>query len=579
MWREGRVSEVGGAVENGLGRPPNIGDVVPAELSAAVLDAVRAAVAAAELSVPIPETAVIERPRSREHGDYATNVALRLAKAASQPPRAVAEVLAGQLRVHPGIARVDVAGPGFLNITLASAALGAVAGEAVAAGAGYGRNQVLAGQKVNLEYVSANPTGPLHLGHARWAAVGDSIARLLVASGAGVTREYYFNDAGSQIDRFAASLSAAARGLPTPEGGYAGGYVAEIAAQVVAAVPGVLELPDEKALEVFHREGVQLMFDEIKGTLADFGVEFDVYFSERDLHASGALERAVARLREQGQAYDTDGAVWLRSSNFGDDKDRVLIRSDGRPTYFNADAAYYLNKRERGADRCIYLLGADHHGYIGRMRAIAACFGDDPDQTLEVVIGQLVNLVRHGEPVRMSKRAGTIITLEDLVEAVGVDAARYALARSSIDSTVEIDIDLWARRSPDNPVYYVQYAHARLSRLRENAADLGITVPDPSTVDYSLLVHEREVDVLRALADFGRVVAGAAELRAPHRVARYLEDLAGSYHRFYDSCRVLPQGDEEAGPLTLARLTLCEATRVVLANGLGLLGVTAPERM
>jgi arginyl-tRNA synthetase len=553
--------------------------VVPAELSAAVLDAVRAAVAAGELSAPIPETAVIERPRSREHGDYATNVALRLAKPAGRPPRAVAEVLAGQLRAHPGIAGVEVAGPGFLNITLASDALGRVAGEAVAAGAGYGRSRTLAGQQINLEYVSANPTGPLHLGHARWAAVGDSIARLLVASGAGVTREYYFNDAGSQIDRFAASLYAAARGLPTPADGYSGAYVAEIAAQVVAAVPGVLDLPDEKALEVFHREGVQLMFDEIKGALAAFGVEFDVYFSERDLHASGALERAVARLREQGQAYDADGAVWLRTSSFGDDKDRVLIRGDGRPTYFTADAAYYLNKRERGAGRCVYLLGADHHGYIGRLRAIAACFGDDPDQTLEVVIGQMVNLVRHGDPVRMSRRAGTIITLDDLVEAVGVDAARYALARSSIDSTVEIDIDLWARRSPDNPVYYVQYAHARLSRLRENAADLGIPAVDPSTVDYSLLVHEREVDVLRALADFGRVVASAAELRAPHRVARYLEDLAGAYHRFYDSCRVLPLGDEEAGPLTLARLTLCEATRLVLANGLGLLGVTAPERM
>jgi arginyl-tRNA synthetase len=573
------VSEVGRAAENGRPATPNIGVVVPAELSAAVLDAVRAAVAAGELAVPVPETAVIERPRSREHGDYATNIALRLAKPAARPPREVAELLAGRLRAHPGIAKVDVAGPGFLNITLASGALGRVAGAVVSAGAAYGRNGTLAGQKINLEYVSANPTGPLHLGHSRWAAVGDSMARLLTASGAEVTREYYFNDAGSQIDRFASSLYAAARGLEIPADGYTGAYVHDIAAQVMASVPGVLDLPGEKALEVFHRDGVQLMFDEIKRVLADFGVEFDVYFSERDLHASGALERAVQRLREQGQAYDADGAVWLRSSNFGDDKDRVLIRSDGRPTYFNADAAYYLNKRERGADLCIYLLGADHHGYIGRMRAIAACFGDDPDQTLEVLIGQLVHLVRDGEPVRMSKRAGTIITLEDLVEAVGVDAARYALARSSIDSTVEIDLDLWTRRSPDNPVYYVQYAHARLSRLRENAADLGIAGPDPSTVDYSLLADEREVDVLRSLGEFGRVVASAAELRAPHRVARYLEDLAGSYHRFYDSCRVLPQGDEEAGPLTLARLTLCEATRIVLANGLNLLGVTAPERM
>jgi arginyl-tRNA synthetase len=394
-----------------------------------------------------------------------------------------------------------------------------------------------------------------------------------------VTREYYFNDAGTQIDRFAESLYAAATGKPTPADGYAGEYLGEIAAQIVAAVPGVLDLPAEKALEVFHRDGVELMLAEIKQSLADFGVHFDVYFSERELHAKGELELAVRRLREQGQVYEADGAVWLRTSEFGDDKDRVLVRRDGRPTYFNADAAYYLDKRERGFDRCIFLLGSDHHGYVGRLRAIAACFGDDPAQTVEVLIGQFVNLVRDGAPVRMSKRAGTIITMEDLVGAVGVDAARYALARSSMDSTVEIDLDLWTRRTSDNPVFYVQYAHARLASLRRNAAEIGIEVPDPSTVDYSLLVHEREVDLLGALGEFGRVVASAAELRAPHRVARYLEDLAGIYHRFYDTCRVLPHGDEEVTPLTFARLTLCEATRVVLANGLSLLGVSAPERM
>jgi arginyl-tRNA synthetase len=564
---------------NQLPATSSINTVVPAELSAVVLDAVRAAVAAGELAVSVPDTAVIERPRSREHGDYATNIALRLAKPAGRPPREVAEVLAARLRAHPGIAAAEVAGPGFLNLTLAGDALGRVAGEVVAAGAAYGRSDVLAGQRVNLEYVSANPTGPLHLGHARWAAVGDSLARLLTATGAEVTREYYLNDAGTQIDRFAESLYAAATGQPAPANGYAGEYLTAIAAQIVAAVPGVLDLPPEKALEIFHRDGVELMFAEIKQSLADFGVHFDVYFSERDLHAKGELELAVRRLREQGHVYDADGAVWLRSTAFGDDKDRVLVRRDGRPTYFNADAAYYLDKRERGADRSIYVLGADHHGYAGRLRAIAACFGDDPDQTVEVLTGQLVNLVRDGEPVRMSKRAGTIITLEDLVEAVGVDAARYALARSSIDSTVEIDLDLWARRTSDNPVFYVQYAHARLASLRRNAAELGIEVPDPSTVEYGLLGHEREVDLLGALGEFGRVVASAAELRAPHRVARYLEDLAGTYHRFYDTCRVLPQGDEEVTPLTLARLTLSEATRIVLANGLSLLGVHAPVRM
>jgi arginyl-tRNA synthetase len=553
--------------------------VVPAELSAVVLEAVRAAVAAGELAVPVPDPAVVERPRSREHGDYATNIALRLAKPAGRSPREVAELLAARLRAHPGVAAADVAGPGFLNITLASDALGRVAGEVVTAGAAYGHNAALAGQRINLEFVSANPTGPLHLGAARWAAVGDSLARLRAASGADVTREYYFNDAGTQIDRFAESLYAAATGRPTPPDGYAGEYVTEIAAQIVAAVPGVLDLPPEKALEVFHRDGVELMLTDIKRSLVDFGVHFDVYFSERDLHAKGELELAVRRLREQGHVYDADGAVWLRTTAFGDDKDRVLVRRDGRPTYFNADAAYYLDKRERGADRCVYVLGADHHGYIGRLRAIAACFGDDPDQTVEVLIGQLVNLVRDGEPVRMSKRAGTIITMEDLVGAVGVDAGRYALARSSIDSTVEIDLGLWARRSPDNPVYYVQYAHARLVSLRRNAAELGIELPDLSTVEYSLLGQEQETDLLAALGEFGRVVASAAELRAPHRVARYLEDLAGTYHRFYDNCRVLPRGDEEVTPLTLARLALCEATRVVLANGLGLLGVSAPERM
>jgi arginyl-tRNA synthetase len=553
--------------------------MAPAELADAVLDAVRAVTADGELTVPVPDTVVVERPRSREHGDYATNVALRLAKPAGRPPREVAEILAARLRAHAGIASVDVAGPGFLNITLASDALGRIARDVLTAGAAYGRTHELAGQRVDLEFVSANPTGPLHIGSARWAAVGDSLARLLDAAGADVTREYYFNDTGTQIDRFAASLHAAAAGRPAPEDGYAGDYIGEIAAQVVASVPGVLDLPEEKAVEVFHREGIELMFAEIRRSLADFGVFFDVFTNERDLHARGELEQAVRRLREQGHTYEADGALWLRTTDFGDDKDRVLVRSDGRPSYFNADAAYYLDKRERGHDRCVYMLGADHHGYVGRLRALAACFGDDPDRTVEVLIGQLVNLVRDGQPVRMSKRAGAVITLEDLVEAVGVDAARYALVRASVDSMLDIDVDLWARRTADNPVFYVQYAHARLASLLRNAGELGIPAVHPSTVDYGLLGHEREIDLLRALGEFPRVVTGAAELRAPHRVARYLEELAGTYHRFYDTCRVLPRGDEEVTPLTVARLALCGATRVVLANGLGLLGVSAPERM
>jgi len=549
--------------------------MAPAELSAAILDAVRRAVDAGDLAVPVPETAVVERPKSREHGDYATNVALRLAKQAGRPPREVAEKIATRLREHPGVASVDVAGPGFLNITLATEALGRIAGEAVTAGPAYGRTGQLAGQRVNVEFVSSNPTGPVHIGATRWAAVGDSLARLLDASGAAVAREYYFNDAGAQIDRFGESLYAAARGEPAPEGGYVGDYVEQIARAIVAADPGVLDLPADKAVETFRTEGVERMFTVIKRSLAGFGVQFDLYFNERDLHARGELEHAVERLRAEGHVYDADGAVWLRTTDFGDDKDRVLVRSNGQPTYFCADAAYYLDKRERGFDKIVILLGADHHGYVGRMRAIAACFGDDPDQTLEIPIGQLVTL-RGG---KMSKRAGNLVTLEDLVAAIGVDAARYALVRWSMDSVIDLDLDLWASRTNDNPVFYVQYAHARLASLRRNAAELGVPVPDPSTVEYGLLGHERETDLLRALGEFPRVVSGAAELRAPHRVARYLEELAGTYHRFYDVCRVLPLGDEPATPLTAARLTLCEATRVVLRNGLGLLGVSAPERM
>ena len=549
--------------------------MTPEELAAAVLAAVRAAVDAGDLAVSVPDSAVVERPKSREHGDYATNVALRLAKPAGRPPREVAGLVAARLREHPGVAAVDVAGPGFLNVTLAKDALAGLVRAILEAGPAYGKGEVNAGRHLNLEYVSANPTGPLHLAHARWAATGDSLARLLTASGAQVTREYYFNDAGAQIDRFAASLVAAAAGQPTPENGYDGDYIREIASAVVAANPGVLDQPEEKRTEIFRTEGVALMLESIKRSLADFGAEFDVFFSEATLHTSGEIAEAVIRLREQGHVFEADGAVWLRTSEFGDDKDRVLVRSDGRPTYFDADCAYYLDKRRRGADRAIVLLGADHHGYVGRMRAIASCFGDDPDETVEIIIGQLVSL--HGG--RMSKRAGNLVTLDEAIALIGTDALRYALVRWSMDSPIDIDVELWAARTNDNPVFYVQYAHARLASLGRNARELGVSVPPPAEVDYGLLSHEREGDLLRALGEFPRVVAAAAELRAPHRVARYLEELAGTYHRFYDACRVLPMGDEPATDLTRARLWLVEATRVVLANGLGLLGVSAPERM
>ncbi|WP_029432770.1 arginine--tRNA ligase [Blastococcus sp. URHD0036] len=553
--------------------------MTPEHLRDLVRTAVGAAVEHGSLAVDVPDDLVIERPRNPEHGDYATNVAMRLAKPAGRPPREVAEVVAAELRALDGIDRVDVAGPGFLNITLAKDALGQIAVRAVTAGEDYGRTDTLAGQRLNLEFVSANPTGPVHIGGTRWAAVGDALGRLLTASGADVSREYYFNDAGSQIDRFARSLQAAALGQPVPEDGYAGDYIGEIAAQVVAAEPGILELPAEEQQERFRVRGVELMFAEIKRSLAGFGVVFDTYFSEKTLHDSGALEKAVARLRQQGHVYEADGAVWLRTTDFADDKDRVLVKSDGEPTYFAADCAYYLDKRERGFDRVVIMLGADHTGYVGRYKALVAAMGDDPQTNLEILIGQLVNLVRNGEPVRMSKRAGTVVNLEDLVDAIGADAARYALARASVDQQIDLDLDAWTRQTNDNPVFYVQYAHARISSLLRNAADLGLHLGEAADVETAALAHPREGDLLRALGEFPRVVASAAELRAPHRVARYLEELAGTYHRFYDECRVLPRGDEEATALTTARLWLCAATAVVLRNGLAVLGVSAPERM
>ncbi len=536
-----------------------------------------ASIDAGEFAGNVPAEATIDRPKNPEHGDYATNVALRLAKPAGKPAREVAEAIATRLREQTGIAAVDVAGPGFLNVTLAAGTLGGLARTVVTAGAGYGRGTQLGGRRLNLEFVSANPTGPVHIGAVRWAAVGDALARLLQAGGADVSREYYFNDAGSQIDRFARTLREVANGRAVPGDGYAGAYVDDIARAVVERNPCILTLADDEQLELFHHDGVELMFAEIRDSLAEFGVVFDRYFNERELHDSGALDAALKRLRDQGHIYESDGATWLRTSDFGDDRDRVLVRGSGDWTYFAADCAYYLNKRERGFDRVVIMLGADHHGYIGRLRAAATCFGDDPDDTLEILIGQLVNLVKDGEPVRMSKRAGNVVVLADLVDAIGADAARYALVRYSVEQSIDLDLDAWARRTNDNPVYYVQYAHARLASLQRNAADLGIDRgTDP---DLGLLIHEREADLLGALGEFPRVVASAAELRAPHRIAHYLESLAGTYHRFYDACRVLPMGDAPATELTRARLWLCEATRVVLANGLALLGVSAPERM
>ncbi|TAL44234.1 MAG: arginine--tRNA ligase [Salinibacterium sp.] len=550
----------------------------PADLSAALLTIVTgiAGRRGSTRTLTIDDV-LLERPRNREHGDWASNIAMKLAKSLEVNPRELAEEIAAEAAKLDGVASVDVAGPGFINITLDAAAAGALAKTIVEQGEAYGRGDLYKGVTINLEFVSANPTGPIHIGGVRWAAVGDSLARIFQAEGGLVTREYYFNDHGAQIDRFARSLLASYLAEPTPDDGYAGMYISDIAARVIALYPGDLsKVPRDEQQEVFRSVGVELMFGDIKASLHEFGVDFDVYFHENDLHESGAVEHAIDRLRELGHIFEADGATWFRATSFGDDKDRVVIKSDGEAGYISGDLAYYLNKRERGFERNLIMLGADHHGYVKRLMAMTAAFGDEPYVNLEVLIGQLVNLVRHGEPLRMSKRAGTVVTLEDLVEAVGVDAGRYALVRSSIDSQVDIDLDVWGRRTNDNPVFYVQYAHARTHSVACNAASSGV---DRSAFDASLLQHETESILLGTLAEFPRVVRQAAELREPHRVARYAEELAGAYHRWYDNCRVTPLGDESVEDVHRTRLWLNDAVGQVLRNALALLRVSAPERM
>jgi arginyl-tRNA synthetase len=553
--------------------------VNPADLSASLLAVVSGIVARRGSSeVPTIGDVPLERPRSREHGDWASNIAMKLAKPLGVAPRELAAEIATELAKVDGVAKVDVAGPGFINITLDAAAAGALAKVIVEQQADYGRGDLYDGVTMNLEFVSANPTGPLHIGGVRWAAVGDSLARIFTFEGGIVTREYYFNDHGSQIDRFARTLVASWAGEPTPEDGYGGEYIGEIAARVVEAYPGELEdIPTrEEIQEVFRAVGVEFMFGDIKKSLQDFGVNFDVYFHENDIHESGAVKHAIERLRELGAIYEKDGATWFRSTNYGDDKDRVVIKSDGEYGYMSGDLAYYLNKRERGFERNLIMLGADHHGYISRLMAMTAAFGDKPYYNLEILIGQLVNLLSDGVAQKMSKRAGTVVVLEDLVDAVGVDAGRYALVRSSIDSPIDIDLDQWSRKTNDNPVFYVQYAHARTRAVARNAESSGV---DRSAFDASLLTHESESALLGILAEFPRIVRQAAELREPHRVARYAEELAGAYHRWYDSCRVTPLGEEPITDLHRTRLWLNDATGVVLRNALGLLGVSAPDRM
>ena len=564
--------------------PATTPDSISGQVSSAIMRALSLGVSSQELpgGLLLPDQIILERPKSRENGDYSTSIALALAKPAGMNPRAVAEVLRTYLladhEIKGVIAAVEVAGPGFLNISLARAGQGAIIATILSEGESYGHGKALEGVAVNLEFISANPTGPLHLGHTRWAAVGDALGRVLSAAGAKVTREFYINDRGNQMELFGASLRAAALGVPVPENGYHGQYISEIAAEIKGAHPEFLGLPEKESLTAFRDIGYSLQLADQQRVLEDFRTHFDIWFSEKSLYENDFLLHCLDRLKEQGHVFEDGGATWLRTTDFGDDKDRVMIKSDGTFAYFASDSAYYISKRERGFDICIYMLGADHHGYVNRLKAIAACAGDDPSYNIDVLIGQMVKIMENGAELKLSKRAGTIITLEELVEKVGVDAARYTLIRYPVDTPMVMNVDILRSRTNENPVYYVQYAHARICAVLRNVSELGITF-GPDQIHPELLEHERERELIGALAEFPRVVSGAAELREPHRIARYVEELAGIYHGFYADCRVLPLGDEPATALHSARATLCSATAQVIANSLELLGVSAPEKM
>ena len=549
-------------------------DLLAAQIQAAISHAIERG----DLIGTVPATIPLERPKNRDHGDYASSIALQLAKPAGKNPREVAELLKKDLEKLPEVSSVDIAGPGFINIKLNRASQADLVRTILSAKESYGKGTALAGVKINLEFISANPTGPLHLGHTRWAAVGDALGRVLSAAGAEVVREFYINDRGNQMDLFGQSVQAAALGQPIPEDGYQGEYIADLAKEVLAENPEIIKLEGEPRFVAFREAAYKLQLKDQQRVLDTFNTHFDVWFSERSLHDGGSVEHGLDKLRAQGHVFELDGATWLRTTDFGDDKDRVLVKANGDLTYFSSDTAYYINKRERGFDICIYMLGADHHGYIHRLKATAACAGDNPEYNIDVLIGQLVKIMEGGEEVKLSKRAGTIITLEELVEKVGVDAARYTLIRYPVDTPMVMDLDILKRNTNENPVYYVQYAHARIAAVLRNAAELNIA-SGLDNFDPAQLSHDRENELLGSLAEFPRIVASAAELREPHRIARYLEELAGVYHGFYADCRVLPMGDEPATALHSARLNLCAATLQVLKNGLLLLGVSAPERM
>ena len=558
-------------------------DPVQSKVAEVLLKALEIAKSNGLLICDLPSQITLDRPKNRDHGDYATSISLNLAKAANLQPRVIAEVIVksltdNNLLTDAGISKVEIAGPGFINITLESASQGAVVTQILTEGRKYGSGKSLAGKKINLEFVSANPTGPLHLGHTRWAAVGDSLGRVLSAAGAEVSREFYINDRGNQMDLFGQSLFAAAQNKPIPENGYHGEYIGDLAKQIVKENPSFSKLTGDDAMAAFRDTGYKLQIEQQRQVLDNFGTHFDTWFSERTLYENNFFNHTLDKLKSLGHVYEEEGATWLRTTDFDDDKDRVMIKSDGSFAYFASDSAYYVSKRERGFNLCIYMLGADHHGYVGRIKAIAACAGDDPSKDIEILIGQMVKIIEGGVELKLSKRAGTIITLEELVEKVGTDAARYTLIRYPTDTPMVMDVDLLKKNTNENPVYYVQYAHARICAVLRNAKELGINYG----LDFyspELLTHERERELIGLLAQYPKIVASSALMRQPHRVARYIEEVAGQYHRFYNDCRVLPLGDEKPTELNSSRASLSLATAQVISNGLDLLGVSAPEKM
>jgi arginyl-tRNA synthetase len=546
-----------------------------------VRDAVAKASGDLGLSEPPTDLAVeIEAPRNRRFGDFSTNVALALSARAGRPPREVAEALVeampagGVLEAPP-----EIAGPGFINFRVHDDWLYRALVDVVELGEAFGRSAPN-GLTIQVEFVSANPTGPLHVGHARNAALGDALARVLEAAGWSVEREYYFNDAGGQMDRFGASVEArylqlVGRDAEVPEDGYFGEYLVEVAADIRAELGDALaELPPDERLRRLRDEGARRILAGIDRTLERFGVRFDTYRSERELADAGEVDAAIGRLRGAGAVYEAEGAIWFRSTAFGDDKDRVLIRSNGAHTYFAADCAYLVDKFSRGFDHLVYVWGADHHGDVVRVRGAAQAMGFDA-AAVEMVLYQFVSFLRAGQPVGMSKRAGTFISLDDLIDEVGADAARFTLLSQSNDSAMSFDIELVQRQSMDNPVYYVQYGHARIASILRKAVGQGVELRPIESVDLSRLREESELELLRAIAQLPELVRACAELRAPYKLTHFAQELAARFHRFYAECRVL--GDDEE--LMQARLWLCRATKQSIANVLGLLGVSAPESM